>query len=190
MHLCLQMQCLSIKKDRCQKQRSFLFCFIAIPHTTLDHTVCVALGGVIALVVQLFTAAKTDLDLDVRSAEIQRQRDQRKSLLRNKAVQLHDLTLVHEQLFVAQRILVKDIPLLIRADVHALDKDLTVLDVTVRILQIHSAIANALDLCTVQSDTCLVFLVHKVFVPRLFILGYNFYILGDFKRGYNIAFFL
>ena len=42
----------------------FLFCFGAIAHTALDNAVGVALGSVVTLVVELFAAAKSYLDLD------------------------------------------------------------------------------------------------------------------------------
>ena len=145
----------------------FLFSFIAISHTAFNNAVCIALGSVISLIIQLFTTAKSDFDLDVRAAEIQRQRDERKTLLRHKTVQLHNLFFVHEQLFVAQRIFIKNVSLLVGTYVHALYKKLAVLDIAVCILEIDLTAADAFDLGTKERNARLILLIHKIFVPRL-----------------------
>ena len=68
---------------------------------TLDIAVSLLFRGIVALVVKLLASAKTDGYLYVCAAEIKRQRNEGKALLRNQAVKLHDLFFVHKKLFLA-----------------------------------------------------------------------------------------
>ena len=64
-------------------------------HCSVDVAVGFLLGYTVTLIVQFFTLAKTDLNLDMRSRKIQRQGNQGETVPGNQAVQLHNFALVH-----------------------------------------------------------------------------------------------
>ena len=138
----------------------------------------VALGGafchVLALVVELFALAETDLHLDAAVLEIQADGDQRIAGLLDDAVETSDLLFVHEQLAHAHRVAVEDVALLIGRDVHAVDKDFALVDRAPAVLEVDPALTDGFDLGAEQLDACLVALFDKIVVPRLFVLRDRF----------------
>ena len=111
---------------------------------------------------------------------------------------------MHEKFFVAQRVVVEDISLFIRADVHSNGVELAVLYRAVRILEVDSTGPDALDLGTTKRYAGLVIVVHKIIVSGFSVLSYNHnalfgrhdgsllskYVLHDTPRhgNYNIEF--
>ena len=73
-----------------------------------------------SLVVELFTFAKPDLDLDFRILQVKFQRDQRQTVLLHRCSQTADLAFVHQQAAVAAGIAVQDVALFLRTDVDPL----------------------------------------------------------------------
>ena len=98
----------------------YLFSTVLLFHGAVDRPIGVPLGGDRPFIVQFFTLAKSQLHLDKRSFEIKGQRHERQSLLLDRAEQTHDLFFVQKQFAWPQGILVENIPMLIRADVHLL----------------------------------------------------------------------
>ena len=141
-------------------------------HRALDFALGVTLCSGFALVVQLFALAQAQLNLDARVLKVQRQRNQRISLLLGLAEQRHDFLFVHQQLALAQRVFVEDVSHLIRADVHALDKDFAVAEDAVRILQAYRALTNRLDLCAEQLNAAFISLLNEIIVSGFFVGGY------------------
>ena len=101
---------------------------------------------------ELLSLAQSQLHLDPAVLKIKRQRDQRDTVLHHAGLKLQDLPLVHQQAARPDRIPVKDVSVLIGADVHAPDKKLAVLDGAEAVLQVYLTGADGLDLRTRQLD--------------------------------------
>ena len=89
-------------------------------------------------------------------------------------MELHDLLFVHQQSSLAKGIAIEDVAVLVRRDVHTDDEQLTVLNVDIRVLQIHVARANAFDLGAEKLDARFIPFVHEIIVISLFVLGNYF----------------
>ncbi|MPM10155.1 hypothetical protein SDC9_56480 [bioreactor metagenome] len=70
----------------------------------------------------------------------------------------------------AQGIVVEDVAVLIRADVHSKDHKLSVFDLTVAVLEIDTAGSDRFDLSADQSDSGFKLFDDKVVVVSFFIL--------------------
>ncbi len=138
---------------------------------SLDVSVAVLFCLSVTLVVELFTSAKSQLHFYVRPAEVKGERNNRKSLLTHLTVQLHDLSFVHKELAVAQRISVEDVALFVGTDVYSRGEDLAVFYFAVGVLEVHLTFSQALDLRAEKLDSRFVFLVHEIIVVCLFVLG-------------------
>ena len=88
---------------------------------------------------------------------------------------------MHQQLLRAQGILVKDISLLIGADMHAEGKELAFVYVTVGILQIYVTCTERFYLCAEELDACLVGFKYKIIVSCLSVVG------NDFSLNFHIS---
>ncbi len=141
---------------------------------TADITVGIALGNGVTLVVFSLAAAKTKLQLHPAVLEVNLQRNERIPLTGNKTVQLADFVLVQQQLLGAHRILVENVPLIIGADVHALDPDFAIADLCPGFLQVYAPLPNTLDLSAEERQTAFVLLLHEIIVPGLAILRHGF----------------
>lgn len=81
-----------------------------------------------------------------------------------------------QQLFGPKRVFVEDIALLIRADVHAIDDHLAVLDPDKRLFDTAFAHAQGLYLRPVQLDPGLETLLKKIVMPGFFIIRDQFFL--------------
>ena len=77
---------------------------------------------------------------------------------------------MEEELAVAQRVLVKDVALLVRIHMHAVDEDLSVFYVAEGFLDRALAEAEGLDLCARELDAALEGLIHEVVVVGLLVV--------------------
>src|SRR5699024_1267948 len=102
------------------------------------------------------------------------------ALLHDAGVELADLRLVQEELLGPQGILVEDVSVVVRADVHALDKGLAVADLDVAVLEVALARADGLDLRAKELDARLQLILYEVIVPRLAVLRA---LLDAFRHG-------
>ena len=125
-----------------------------------------------ALVVELLAFAQAQLHLDAAVLEVQRQGNERHAVLHHAGVELEDLPLVHQQTPGPHRILIKNVPVLVGADVHAPYEKLPVLDGAEAVLQIDLPGADGLDLRPGQLNPGLVALQHKIVVKRFAVVGY------------------
>ena len=134
---------------------------------SLDRAIGFAAGDIVALVVLLFASAKAEKHFDVLALEVQLEWNERIALARDKTDELHDLPFMKEKLFFAQGIAVKDIALLLGADMYAEGKDLAVPYVAVGVLEIGTPGTQGFDLRAEQSNTGLVRIFNKIIVMRL-----------------------
>src|SRR3954469_12629793 len=91
----------------------------AASQSALDLPIGVAPGDVAPLVVDFFALGERDLDLRPSVLPVEPRRDEREALLADLADQRRDLALVEEQLAVAIRFVVVDVPLRVLGDVRA-----------------------------------------------------------------------
>ncbi len=124
----------------------------------------------------MFAPRKSDFDLTFTVFQINGQRHNRMPLCRNRGRKLQNFLFMQQELASAQRIAIEDIALFIRADVHPVDKGLSVLDVHIRFLDTAFAESDRFDLGSVQLNTALVFLFYEIIVVRLFIICDQLYI--------------
>ena len=127
-------------------------CLLFFAQRPPDFPVGITLCDGIPLVVNLLAAAYAQLHFDPAVLQVQLQRNQRISLAHHLAVELPDFTAVQQQLLVAQRITVVDIPLLVRADVHAFHPDFALPDLGPAFLEVYLAEADAFDFCSEKSN--------------------------------------
>ena len=133
----------------------------------------VARGGGVALVVKMLAPAQAKLQLHPPVLEVNLQGDQRVALAAHQAAELADLAFVQEQLFGAKRVAVGEAALLVGADVHALGKHLRPAHHGEALLEVHPALAHALDLGALEAKAAFVGFLHEVIVIRLFVLRYR-----------------
>ncbi len=143
-----------------------VFAFAVSLNISFAVTFCLG----IPLVVELFASAKSQFHFNVRPAEVKGKWDYGKSFLAHLSVQFHDLSFVHKELTVAQGIAVKNVALLVGADVYSRGEDLAALYLAIGVLEVHLTFPQALYLRAEKLDTRLVFLIHEIIVVRLFVL--------------------
>ena len=142
-------------------------------HAAFDLAVGFGLGNGVALVVELFASAESDLYLEAGAFEVDLKGDQGIALLGDESLELHDLLFVHEESAVAKRLAVEDVAVLVGTDVDADGVELSVNDLTVGVLEVDAAAADAFDLGAVELDARFIFFVNEVVVPCLFVLRDN-----------------
>ena len=107
--------------------RSLIF----VLHCALDIPVGVTPCDGLALVVKLFTLAKTDAHFDPRALEIKRKGYQGISLPRNKTRKLHYLAFMKQKLFRAKGVAVENVPLLVWGNMYAKGKHFAPVDLAI-----------------------------------------------------------
>ena len=118
-------------------------------------------GDALPLIVELFALAQPNGNLHTGPLQIDRQRNQGVTILFHQPIQPEDLPFVHQKAARAHGIFIKDIPLLIRADVHPQNKQFPVFDATIGIFQVEPAGPNGFHLGARQGYTRFVGLFHK-----------------------------
>ena len=78
---------------------------------------------------------------------------------------------MHQELSAAQRVVIKDIPLVVRTDMEILHKNLVILDARIAVLEIGAAGAQGFDFCALQRDAGLICFVYEVIMTGLAILA-------------------
>ena len=126
-----------------------------------------AVGGAVALVMELLALAQAQLHLDAAVLEIQRQGDQRDAVLHDAGLEFQYFPLVHQQALGAHGVTVKDVAVLVGADVHAAGEKLTVFDGAEGVLEVYLPGADRLDLGPEKLDPGLKALEHEIFMKRL-----------------------
>ena len=131
-------------------------------HGAVDGALGIAFCNVIAFVIQLFTFAQSQFHLDPGIFKVQGKRNQCQTFLLKRSIQLENFTLVHQHLARTNRVLVKDVALFIGGNMHLLDKQFPVLNVTPAVLEVDLSLAQRFDLGTKQFDAGLVSLLYKI----------------------------
>ena len=103
-------------------------------------------GGISTLIVQLFAFAQAQFHFYTPLLEIQLERHQCVPLQFDLLLQMANLAFMRQQAAGAAGIFIKDIPLLIWADVHAFQDELTIINICPGILQVDPAGTQAFDL--------------------------------------------
>src|SRR5207249_10743160 len=132
----------------------------------LDLSLGVALRDRLALVVLALATAQPDLDLGTIAREVHAQRDERVALLTHLADEARDLLAVQKQLARAHRLVVHEVALGVRRDVHVLKPRLVPVDAHEAVTQVAPALADRLHLSAGQHHAGLVLLIYEVVVKR------------------------
>ena len=140
---------------------------------SLSLPLLILLGYVLTLIIQLLSFCQGDLNLHETSLEIDFHRNDGVTLLSNLAQHLLDFLLVHQKLAWTKRILVKDIPLLIRADMHTIQDHLSILNMDERFLDTAFAHAHGFHFRTCHGDTGFESLFEKIIVINFLVVGYS-----------------
>ena len=143
-------------------------------HGAVNFALGITGRGRVPLVIQFFALGKTDFQLHAGVLEINGQGDEGVAVLLDLAEQPQDLPLVHQQTAGAAGILVEDIALLIGADVHPQNGELTILDDAEGILQIHIALTDGLDFGARKLNTGLELFLDELVVVCLVVFCNNF----------------
>ena len=162
---------------------------VSLFKTPFNISFCCALCHIIALVIKLFAAAKPNLYLYARTAEIHFKRNQGNALLLNKAVKLADFAPMHKKAAAAVGVAVKYISLFIGAYVHSVHKNFAVFYVAPAVLQVYLTGADAFDLRTEKLNARFVAVVDKIVVTGFFIFCNGFYaFLLHFSASFRLYF--
>ena len=143
-------------------------------HGTLCFALHVAAGGILALIIQLFAAAYTELELDAGAFEIKRERYEGVALLFDDTEQAVDLPLMKQELAHTHRVAVENIALFIRADMHSVDEHFAVHDRTPGILQVDTAAAQRFHLGAHKLNAGFERFLDKIIVVGFFVLSNGF----------------
>ena len=125
---------------------------------------------VFPLIVELLASGKTDLNFTPPALQVDLERNQCIALDLNGAGEFGNFRFVKQELPLAQRIAVEDIALLIRADIHSLDKGLSVVHAHIGFLDADLSLPDRLDLRAVKDNSALIFFFDKIIVVGLFII--------------------
>ena len=115
-----------------------------------------------ALIVLFLTLGETDLDFHQSALQVHFKRHECESLLLDGADQTAYLSLVHEELPHAERVLVEDISLLVGVNVHAVDEHFPVFDIDPALLDRALAEAQGFDLRAEELNAGLKALQNKI----------------------------
>ena len=85
-------------------------------------------------------------------------------------VPLANLRFMQQKPSGAKRVFIKDIPLLVWADVHVVNKSLSILNLDVAFLQAALTHAQAFYLCPCQRNACLYGFFNEIIMICLFVL--------------------
>ena len=147
---------------------------ILLFNSALNVALCGSFCHVLALVIELFALAQTDLHFNSAVLKVEAYGNQGIAGLLYDPVKAVDLLFVHKQLPYAHRIAVEDIALLIRGNMHSVYKDLALYDRAPAVLEVDSALTDRFYLGAEQLDACLIAFLNKIIVVRLFVLRDRF----------------
>src|SRR5438445_1972969 len=136
------------------------------PHGPRDFAFGVALGDRLSLVVLLLATRESYLHLRVVARKVHAQRNERISLLAHLADQARDLLAVQQQLARPHRLVVHDVGLLVRRDMHVLQprRVAAAVDSYEPIAEVRGSVAHRFDLGPGELDPSLELLVYEVVV--------------------------
>ena len=142
-------------------------------HSPVDLALGVLFRRGLSLIVQFFTLAQTHIYLYPAALEIDRQRDQRITVLLDLAQKAHDLPPVHQQPTDTTGIRIKPVAMVIGRYVHLVQKQLAILDAAPGILQIQRTLAYGLNFRTAQFNARFQLFFYKIFVVSFPVPGHD-----------------
>ena len=115
-----------------------------IPHFEIPLRLAarILFGNILTLVVEFLSSRKRDLHLYQTALKIHLHRNDRIPLFFDLSEQSHDLLFVHQKTFGTHGILVEYITLLVGADMHTVNDDLTVFNMDKCLLDTAVALAQ------------------------------------------------
>lgn len=128
---------------------------------------------VLTLIVIVFAACQGQFQFSLAVLEIHFKRHQRITLFPGLAEEFDDFRLVHQQFSGAKRVMIEDISLLIRADMHMFNEYLVILDNGITVLEICLASPQGLDLSPLQCQPRLKSLMNEIVMTGLAVLTGN-----------------
>ena len=146
---------------------------LSILQRTFNFPLSCLVLQVLTLVIGMLAGSQCQFKFGLAMLEIDLERHQGKALLPGLAEQLHDLSLMHQQLARTQRIVIEDISLFIGTDMHILHKNLAIPDDCIAVLEIGPARPQGLYFRPLQSQTGLIGLMDKEIMTCLAILASN-----------------
>ena len=162
---------------------------VSLFKTPFNISFCCALCHIVALVIKLFAAAKPNLYLYARTAEIHFKRNQGNALLLNQTVELVYLPAVHQKAAAAIRVAVEYVPLFVWAYVHSVHEDFAVFNVAPAVFKIHLTGADAFDLRTEKLNARFVAVVNKIIMTGFLVFCNGFYaFLLHFSASFRLYF--
>ena len=109
----------------------------------------------VSLVIELFALRQSNVHLHIAAVEVYLQGNNRIPCRTHLMVPLANLRLMQQKPSGAKRVFIKDIPLLVWADVHVVDESLSILNLDVAFLQAALTHAQTFYLCPCQRNACL-----------------------------------
>jgi len=146
-------------------------------HGSFNIALCVPLGEIVALVIELFALAQRKLHLHAAVLQIHAQGDQRQTLLHYILMGLADLLLVHQEPLGSHGFGIEIAALFIGADVHVVDEHFAVLDGGVAVFQIALAEADGFDLGALQFKAAFPAFEDEIIMPGFSVLNYDLHAL-------------
>ena len=138
---------------------------------SVNISVCLTFGLALALVIELFTFAKANFNLNAAILEIDGKGNEGCAILHNLGVELQNLLLMHKKLAGTDGVAVKNVALFIGAYMHAADKYLSVLYGAEGVLEIQCACADGLNLGAEKLDAGLIALKYKIIMKGFSVGG-------------------
>lgn len=137
------------------------------------------------LVIQVLAFCQRDLDLDLAIDKIDLKRNQGQPFFVDFSVKFFDFPTVKQEFSDPQRIMVFVIGEGVNADMHLIEKDLSVLDLGIRVLDIDLAVSHGLDFGAFQDDPRLILIFDEVIESGLSVVRNNFFMLSAGLHGYR-----
>jgi hypothetical protein len=73
----------------------------------------------------------------------------------------------------------------VNADMHLMEKDLSVLDLGISVLYVDLAVSHGLDFGAYQDNPCLIFIFNEVIEPGFSVVRNNFFMFRAGLHGYR-----
>lgn len=128
-------------------------------------------------VIKVLALCQCDLDFDFTVEKIDLKRNQGEPLFVDFAVKLFDFPAVKQKFSNPKRIMVSVVGKGIHADMHLMEKNLSVLDLGIRIFDVDLAVTNGFDLGTFQNNPSLILIFDEIIKAGFSVVGNDFFML-------------
>ena len=136
-------------------------------------------------IIQVLAFCQPDLDFDLAVDKIDLKRNQGQPFFVDFSVKFFDFLPVKQEFADPQRIMVSVIGKGVNADMHLIEKDLIVLNLGIRVLDIDLAVSHGLDFGAFQDDSRLILIFDEVIEPGFAVVRDNFFMLSAGLHGYR-----